>query len=247
MIIEVLYPEICNLYGDLANVRYLKESVPEAEIVETHINDEPVFVRKLPGMKGAPDLVYMGTMTEKSQLIVIEKLSRYREDVINAIESGTNFLITGNAIEIFGKKIIEDDEEVSEGLGIFDIEARRQYTQRYNSLYVGDFVDNDEVIKIVGFKSVFGYSYGDACSEKLFDTVLGYGTNPEIKTEGLRRNNFMATYVIGPLLVLNPLFTEWFIKNILKKDVKPAYFDVALDAYNSRLQEYLAPGKGWTY
>ena len=26
MKIEVLFPEVCNLYGDLANIRYLKKS-----------------------------------------------------------------------------------------------------------------------------------------------------------------------------------------------------------------------------
>ena len=30
MKIEVLYPEICNLYGDLGNIRYLSEELPGA-------------------------------------------------------------------------------------------------------------------------------------------------------------------------------------------------------------------------
>ena len=33
MKIEVLYPEICNLYGDLGNIRYLQKSRPELEDV----------------------------------------------------------------------------------------------------------------------------------------------------------------------------------------------------------------------
>ena len=32
MKIEVLYPEIANLYGDLENIDYLKKSYPEIEI-----------------------------------------------------------------------------------------------------------------------------------------------------------------------------------------------------------------------
>ena len=62
MKIEVLYPEIANLYGDLENIDYLKKSYPEIEISKTHLNDEPLFVSE------KPDLVYMGTMTESAQL-----------------------------------------------------------------------------------------------------------------------------------------------------------------------------------
>ena len=31
--IEVLFPEIANLYGDLENIEYLKKSCPEIEVV----------------------------------------------------------------------------------------------------------------------------------------------------------------------------------------------------------------------
>lgn len=247
MIIEVLYPEVCNLYGDLANVSYIKDALDDVKIVETHLNDEPLFVRKSPGMKNAPDMVYMGTMTEDNQLLVIEKLSKYKEAIRSCIEDGMNFLITGNAVEVFGNKIIEDDVELAEGLGIIDIEARRQYTQRYNSLYVGDFAAENEVIKIVGFKSTFGFIYGNDLEKKLFDTVLGYADNLETKNEGVRVNNFIATYVIGPLMVLNPPFAKWYLKNRLGKDVEPAFYGPAMDAYNARVEEYCAPGKGWKY
>ena len=72
MKIEVLYPEVANLYGDLENLTYLKKSCPEIEIVETHLTDEPLFVSE------KPDLVYMGTMTESAQLLVSENSVRIR-------------------------------------------------------------------------------------------------------------------------------------------------------------------------
>ena len=60
MKIEVLFPEICNLYGELGNIRYLKKSCPDIEVVETAINDRPLLVSEV------PDLIYMGTMTESA-------------------------------------------------------------------------------------------------------------------------------------------------------------------------------------
>ena len=46
MIIEYLFPEIANLFGDSANFKYLKQSLPEAEFIETGLNDTPAFVSR---------------------------------------------------------------------------------------------------------------------------------------------------------------------------------------------------------
>lgn len=242
MKIEVLFPEICNLYGDLANVRYIKESIEKGskervEIIETHLTDKPSFVDEY------PDLIYIGTMTENSQKLVIEKLSQYKNELIKAIDDNVNFLVTGNALEVFGNEIIEDDIHVINGLGVLDIVSKRSSIDRYNSLYVGEYKD----IKIVGFKSVFGYSYGPDLDNNVFKTILGYGTNPDTNLEGIEKNNFLATYLIGPLCILNPLFTKLYLKEKLNIDCAPAYEKEAIDAYEARLEEYLTPGKGWKY
>ena len=41
MKLEYLYPELGNLYGDSANMRYLRKCLPQAEYVETHISSNP--------------------------------------------------------------------------------------------------------------------------------------------------------------------------------------------------------------
>ena len=92
MKIEILFPEICNLYGELENVSYLRKSCDGAEIIETSVNSVPYFVNE------KPDLIYMGTMTEKMQLLVIEKLRPYIGRIRELIDRGVHFLITGNAL-----------------------------------------------------------------------------------------------------------------------------------------------------
>ncbi len=254
MKIEILFPEICNLYGELFNIRYLRESlessvhldtgapVYDIEIIETHLNDKPAFVRE------APDLIYMGTMTENSQKLAIRKLIQYKNDLKKCIDNGVNFLLTGNAVEVFGKQIYEDDELVTEGLGLIDICAKRSSIDRYNSLYVGEFDPGyDEKIKIVGFKSLFGFIYGPDVENYAFNTLLGYASNLDTTCEGIRINNLIATSVIGPLLVLNPLLTKWYMNDVFEVGFDPAYFKEAMDSYNSRVEEYLTPGKGWKY
>lgn len=267
MKIEVLFPEICNLYGDLANVRYLKACLPEAEIVETSLKDEPLFARE------RPDLIYMGTTTERGQLLAIEALRPYREMLEAAIEEGVNFLLTGNAGEIFAREIVEEGEKVADGLCLLDFSARRKARKRYNSLYLGEFIppegasaagekaagekaagekaagaSDSEPLKIVGFKTVFGFGYGDLAGQALFTTERGYAMNPDVKYEGIRRGNLFFTYIIGPFLILNPPFTRWFIEHVLgKTGIKLAYEEAAMDAYLTRLKEYSDPNTGFTY
>ncbi len=243
MRIEVLFPEICNLYGELANVRYLRESLPDAEFVETPFTGQPVFLTE------DVDLVYMGTMTEQAQVLISEKLMPYRDVIRNRIDDGMNFLITGNALEVFGKRILEDGKHICDGLGIFDFESRRDKRKRYNCIYVGEFDSGEGIMKVVGYKSLFGFAYGNAFKEHAFlNTTLGYGINKEISEEGIYVNNFIATYITGPLLVLNPPLLEWIMREKLGvEDRKPAFYDDAMKAYEYRVEEYTRPGKGWEY
>ena len=244
MKIEVLFPEICNLYGDLFNVNYLKDCLPEAEIVNTSLSDEPLFVTE------KPDLIYMGTTTERGQELAIEALSKYKERIQQCIDENVNFLITGNAMEIFFEEIFEAEEKVCDGLGILPFIAKREKRNRFNSLYVGDFAveGSEEPIKIVGFKSLFGFAYGDNSQCTLFDTLRGDGLNKDVKGEGIRINHFFATHITGPLLVLNPTFTKWYMENMMGvSEAKLAFEEAAMDAYNLRVAEYTDPGTGIYY
>ena len=203
MRIEVLFPEICNLYGDLANIRYLKLCLPEAEVVETNLQQKPRF------LDGGIDLVYMGTTTEEGQRLALEQLMFYRGDILKSIEKGQRFLITGNAMELFGERIEEDGEEVLRGLGVFPGVARRSSVNRFNSLFVGEFpaeagtstegdAGGSEPITVVGFKSQFGHMFSDEGDQgldhlALFRAARGPGLNRYAKGEGIRINNFLAT------------------------------------------------------
>ena len=241
MKIEMLYPEICNLYGDLMNVEYLKRSLKESgagdvEIIETSLKTEPYFA-------GHDDLslIYMGTMTEHSQELVLKVLKPYKERLTELIDKGQLILFTGNAFELLGEYIECDDKSRIECLGIFKTHAVRRMLNRYNSLYVGRFEDLD----IVGFKSQFTHSYGEF--EGLFDTVRGDGLSPETKKEGIHVNNFIGTYIIGPLLVLNPPFTKYLITKMGINDPKVCYEEASMDVYTHRLEEFMQPERGLTY
>lgn len=236
MKIEILYPEVCCLYGDLANIEYLSRCLPEAEIIRTSLKSQPAFI------SGDVDMICICSMTERAQELVLAALRPYKERIETLIAGGTIFLITGNALEIFIKYIENEDGSRLEALGFFDLAAKRRMMDRYNALYLGKFGNID----IVGFKSQFTHAYGDD-ADGLFETVRGAGRNPEVMPEGIRKNNFMATYVLGPLLILNPPFAKYILELLGAKD-RPLLFEAAaLDAYKLRLCEFTDPKRGFVY
>ena len=224
--IEILFPELCNLFGDMYNMKYLKMCIPEAEFIDTALDDVPAF------SKEDVNMIYLGPMTEKTQEKVIAKLLPYKNRIEELIEKNVIFLFTGNAIEILGKYIENEDGSKVEGIGIFDVYSKRDMMHRHNSYLIGKYED----VEIVGFKSQFTMMYGNNDNLYFIEVEKGIGINKESKLEGIQKNNFIGTYVLGPILILNPLFTK---KIIEKMGIEPkiALEEDVMAAYNARLKE----------
>ena len=238
MKIEILYPELCNLFGDAMNAEYLHRALPEAEIIKTSLKKRPAFAEQ------EVDFVYLGSMTETAQELATNALREFRERIFKMIDDGKIFLVTGNAPELFGKCIENEDGSKVETLGLFDLYAKRQMMRRYSSIYLGTF----EEMKIVGFKSQFAHNYSDGGEvPALFETERGAGRKPGQKEEGVRINNFLGTNILGPLLVLNPLFTHYIIDLLGAKRRELPYEKEAMIAYNARLKEFSDPNTGAEY
>lgn len=229
MKVEVLFPEVCNLYGDLMNVDYLEKS--GAESVNTSLKERPKFI------DGGIDLVFMGAMTEKSQEIVIKALAPFRDDIKKAVNAGQAFLATGNAFEIFGKEIQNEDGTAIPCLGIFDTVAKRRMFDRYNAIYLGKF----DGFYVVGFKSQFSHSYGGDNYGGIFRNERGDGRYPGFEEEGIRVNNFFGTYLLGPLLPLNPPFTKYLMKLCGVENPHLAFEEKAMEVYEKRVKEFKDP------
>lgn len=233
MTIEVLYPEFGNLYGDMANIRYLQACAPDASFLFTDIRSVPHFVNE------AVDMIYLGSMPERKQEIAVQKLLPYQAKLKELIEDGTVILATGNATELFGQYILDtaaDAGRKTPMLGLFPYYADRKIQEiRHNSMFLGDFGD----IKMVGCRAQFSFIRGTL--EHPFMTVRGgCGNSPEDKTEGIHYKNFFATYLLGPLLVLNPQFTKYLLR-LLEHDDALAFEQQAMDAYRFRLEQLEDP------
>lgn len=231
MVVEILFQEVCGLYGDCQNPTYLQATLADAEFIFTQLNGTPYFAEK------TPDLIYIGAMSEATQRSVIAKLRPFKDRILELIENGTVILATGNAGEIFCKEInyVTEDCKV-EGLGVFDLNVKTDLFKRYNGKNLGTV----EGIPVVGFRSQFSMIYGDNSENYFMKCERGIGINPKSNLEGIRKNNLICTQMIGPILPLNPLFCEYLIGLTGNKAVA-AFRESALDAYEQRLKEFRNP------
>lgn len=224
--IELLFPELCNIYGESYNVEYLKRSNPEnIEVINTNHKSTPAFVTE------DVDMIYLGCTTERKQEEIIEILKPHKARIQELIDKGVIFLITGNSIEIFGNYIKDGDRKI-EALGLFDFYAERYMKRdRHNSQYIGQY----NGMSMLGHRSQFSFAYGDF-DNCFVEIERGIGMNPDTKKEGIHVNNFYATYSLGPYMILNP----YFAKELLQKmglEPKLCFEDEILEAYHYRLEE----------
>ena len=94
MKVEILFPEICNMYGDGFHKNFLKSYADT--VYETHLEDAPHFVKE------DVDFIYLGSCSDYYLPLILEKLKAYKENIIDYISKDKIFLVTGNTLEIFG-------------------------------------------------------------------------------------------------------------------------------------------------
>lgn len=232
MKIEILYPELCTLFGDKGNMQYLKLCLPEAEFVETTLNAKPLFLTE------QIDLVYMCSMSEQSQELILSRLLPWKEAIAMAIEqSKTIFFLTGNALELLGKYIKREDGSKVEALAYRNYYSVRQTPNRFNTLMKAKF----ENMTLLGYTSRFSHTFGIDEAESFCKVEIGTGMNPKSVYEGIRTGNLIGTYMLGPVLVSNPQFTHYLLQLLGADRECLPYEDALQDAYKQKMKEFERP------
>ena len=222
IVIAYLYYDLLNLYGESGNLKFLKNHLEEQniEVVQKFltIDDELDFSEY--------DLVLMSTGTENNQKLALRHLLKYKDEIKTAIESNKFFLITGNAIDLFGQSIETRDGKKIECLNIFNYTVKESEKRIVNDALFLNKETNDYVI---GFQNQSSILTGNENS--LFEVLVGTGASSS-KEEGIHYKNFYGTYLIGPLLVRNPKFALDFIKQLIlsiNPDFKFKDFDIEFE------------------
>lgn len=228
-----LYYDLMNLYGENGNIRYLKSKLDQQGIdSEVHflsIEDKIDFDKY--------DFYYIGMGSIENQEIVLNNLVKYKDNVIDAINKNKFFLVTGNAIDLFGMKLSKQNGKVLKGLEAFTYEAIEEEFRIVGPQYYKANLISKNIIGFQNRNSVLVNA-----KESMFEVIDGSGYSPKDKNEGIHYNNFYGTYLIGPLLVRNPYFCDYLVKeicdymNIRYKKVSGTGF--AYRAYNEFIKNF---------
>ena len=76
--------------------------------------------------------------------------------------------------------------------------------------------------------------------------LFGQGIAGQAPGQGFRRGGLMATYLTGPLLVLNPPFTKALLHELGEPETL-AFEQAAMDAYQARLEEFRDEKRSYMY
>ena len=229
MRIEILYPELCCLYGDKGNTKFLRQCLPEAEFIETGLNTKPAFLSE------DIDLCCMYSMSENSQELILNRLSPFKSEIADACKTGkTVFLFLGNALELLGIYIQREDSTKVDGLGVFDTHTVRHAPNRFNTLIKAAF----EEMELLGYTSRFADTFGITEDLAMCQVSIGSGSDPKTKLEGIRSGRVVATYLLGPLLVANPDFSKWLLKQLGVEDPVLPYEVALYLAYETKRKEF---------
>ena len=194
--IGYLYYDLLNLYGDSGNIKALKYHLEEQGI---DVDIKNISVGDKKNFKDI-DLLYIGSGTNDNTIVALEDLKKDIKELEKYIEDKKFILATGNSIEIFGDYILLSKKKIKT-LGVLD------YVCMKEKRIVKDVNTSTNLIeeKIIGFENHDG-------------KVLT--TDDDI----IKIDNFYGTYIIGPLLVRNPKFCSFFIKELITSKDKDFKF-----------------------
>ena len=222
-----LYYDLMNLYGEHGNILALTKHLEAHKIKPIvhylSLEDEMDFAKY--------DIFYIGSGNTPNFHLVRKDILKRKEEIKKALKEKKFFLVTGNAIDLFGRSYNTIEEQELETLDIFQYE-----TFETDFRIVGEQVYKfpkleEEIIGFQNRNTVLRY-----IKEKhLFDVKSGTGYVPKAIVEGIKKDNFYGTYLLGPILIRNPYFTEYLVEQIVKQ--KNLAFEPCIDKLEIKAYE----------
>ena len=230
-----LYGEALDLNGDGKNVTAFEKRIAEMgyeyETVSLGVDEEIDF--------SGYDVVFMTHGKPHNVSALSEHFAKYKENIMENIENGKVFVVTGSSNMLLGKSFSMLDGKTYEGIGLFDCTA-----EEFDSLYVSDAV---LVPEFAPEEKMFGAYY--RCESVKYDTPnknplftvvkadAGKGSVGE--KEGVRYKNVFATWCLGPVLVRNPLMMKEVLHCVLGEDYRETDFSLEEKAVKMIIEELI--------
>ena len=215
-----LYYDLLNLYGENANLRALKNSLEKqgqkVKIDFISIDDKANILDY--------DFIYFGSGSDEEINLAKKDILKYKKDLIKYINDKKFMLVTGNGLDILE--------------GILDYKVKK-----LDFRIVGEQVYTFNEFKelVIGFNNRDSVIY-ESNEEALFKVKNGTGRDINVLDEGIKKNNFYGTYLLGPILVRNPYLLKHITKKLLeskKLKYKNVKKDVSYVAYEEFLKNFV--------
>ena len=217
-----LYYDLLNLYGEQGNILALKNAF---KIQNIDIQIDKLTIGDKFNFKDY-DLIYMGAGSRENLSIVLEDIKKYKKEFKKFIDDNKYLIATGSSYLLFGKSI--DDNEC---LDIFPYYAKTTERIRCHS-----FMQYKDLSPIVGFQN--REFIVENKENHLFKVISGNADNFKSEFEGYHYNNFFGTFLIGPLLIRNPHFTDLIVSDLTIKNNYNYHIDINTNEYQA-YNEYL--------
>ncbi len=217
-----LYYDLLNLYGEQGNILALinafKNQNIDIEVDKLTINDKINF--------NDYDLIYLGSGSNENLQIVLNDILKYKKEFKKYIDDNKYLIATGNSYLLFGSSIDE-----IEALNIFPY-----YAKKCERIRSHNFNEYQDLSPIIGFQN---REYLVENKENhLFKVLSGAKDNYKSEYEGFHYKNFFGTFLIGPLLIRNPHFTDLIVADITTKNNYKYHIDINTNEYKA-YNEYL--------
>ena len=224
--IAYLYFDLCHEFGEEFNidalVKYIRLSGGTLKVTYLNYKDKIDFERY--------DLFYLPSSKKYSQNLIINDLMKYKDKIKEAISKGKVFIVLGNSMEIFGKKI-----RTKKGLSIKCLDIFPYQTREEKDFIISDaFYDYESLgkhKKVIAFKN------------KNTNIVHNDNNRMFIFSDSYNEMNFFAMQLVGPILVRNPYFTLFIIKRLFEYVGLDFSFNeessLEIDAYNEFVLKYI--------
>lgn len=222
-----MYHNLMDLYGDKGNTEVLRVRAEKRGIqttIDTCTIGQEVNVSEY-------DLFFLGGGADKEQNLIFEDLLSRKENIREAMQNNTAFLLICGGYQLFGKYYKDQDGSIVEGLGFFDYytEASNRNERCIGNIAVETTMDG-ETFEVIGFENHGGQTKN--VSTPFAKVLKGYGNTISDGQEGFMNNQVLATYMHGPLLPKNPKIAD----KIIQRAIRKRYGQVTLEPLDDTLE-----------
>ena len=223
-----LYPDLLNIYGDLGNITTIKNRCVWRGI-EVKVENIKAGYRINPNEF---DIFFIGGGQDTQQILASKELNKNKDRLQKAADDNAVILAICGGYQLLGHYYQPLNADKLDGIGLLDA-----YTVAGTKRFIGNVTGTCSSINnntIAGFENHSGLTYLNGETKPLINITKGYGNNGKDKTEGARYKNIFGTYLHGPLLPKNPIFTDYLISLALKRKYK---CDIPLASLNDDIEE----------